>query len=102
MTAILIGFNVVLPLKHFLYDKTLKPLKVILFLIFSVVSVTAFWLVFGLLNFKKSTNLDVGNIYGAYSFNLNSFFNSYGHYSKFIPHLGMVTDQQYEGFAYLV
>lgn len=37
---------------------------------------------------------------GAFSFNLNGFFNAKG-YSKFLPSLTTYHDGQYEGFAYL-
>lgn len=98
MTA---GFNIVLAIKNYFFDKSISLKQVFLLPFLSIASGLIFWLIFGLIEFNKATNLDVGNIYGQYGFNLNSFFNSYGHYSKFIPHLGMVTDLQHEGFGYL-
>jgi len=101
LTPMVAGFSIILPLKNYLYDKTLSLKLAILFPIISLFGVIVIWISVGLLSFNSDTNLDVGNIYGLYAFNLNSFFNSYGHYSKFIPHLGMVTDNQHEGFGYL-
>jgi hypothetical protein len=95
------GFNIILPLKHYLFEKTLKIKRAIIFAVVSFASAIIFWLIFGLIVFSNNTNLDVGNIYGMYAFNLNSFVNSYGFYSHFLPNLGMVTDFQHEGFAYL-
>lgn len=101
LALMLAGFNVIIPFRHYFYDNTLSLKKAIIFPLVSFLIGLVFWIVFGLLVFSNNTNLDVGNIYGLYAFNLNSFFNSFGYYSKFIPHLGMVTDQQHEGFGYL-
>jgi len=101
LTAMVAGFNIIVPLKHYFYEKTIKIKQLIIYPLIAFVSSIIIWVVFGLLVFDNNTNLDVGNIYGLYAFNLNSFFNSYGHYSKFFPHLGMVTDNQHEGFGYL-
>lgn len=101
LAVMVAGFNIIIPFKHYWFDKTLNLKKMILYPLISFTAGIVFWFVFGLLVFSDSTNLDVGDIYGLYAFNLNSFFNSYGHYSKFLPHLGMVTDMQHEGFGYL-
>jgi hypothetical protein len=101
LTAMVAGFNIIVPLKHYFYEKTLNVKQFIFCPIISFFLAIIIWIVLGLIVFENNTNLDVGNIYGLYAFNLNSFFNSYGHYSKFIPHLGMVTDNQHEGFGYL-
>ncbi|MES2411076.1 MAG: DUF6311 domain-containing protein, partial [Bacteroidota bacterium] len=96
------GFVVILAVKNYFYDKSLSVKQAIVLPIVSIAVAFLFWVVFGMLEFNNSTELDVGNIYGTiYSFNLNSFFNSYGFYSKFIPQLGMLNEQQHEGFAYL-
>jgi hypothetical protein len=101
LTPMVAGFSIILPLKNYFYDKTLSLKNTILFPIISFLGVLIIWISVGLITFGNNTNLDVGNIYGAYSFNLNSFFNSFGHYSHYIPALKMVTDSQHEGFAYL-
>jgi hypothetical protein len=100
LAAMMAGFTIIIPLKHYLFDKTIKVKELIFFPFIAFVSAIFFWIIFGLLEFNKSTNLEVENVYGLYSFNLNSFFNAYGFYSKIIPHLGMVTDKQHEGFGY--
>ncbi|WP_035676749.1 DUF6311 domain-containing protein [Flavobacterium limnosediminis] len=101
LAAMVAGFNIIVPFKHYFYEKTLKLSRFVFFPTVSFSIGILVWIVFGLIVFENSTNLDVGNIYGLYAFNLNSFFNSYGYYSKFIPDLKMVTERQHEGFAYL-
>lgn len=101
LAAMLAGFSIIVPFKHFFYEKTISLKQFIFFPIIAFTLGIAVWLIFGLIVFNNNTNLDVGNIYGLYAFNLNSFFNSFGHYSKFIPDLGMVTENQHEGFGYL-
>lgn len=97
-----VGFVVVLAIKNYFYDKSISIKQALLFPTISIFIGFLFWVVFGMIEFNNSTDLDVGNIYGTiYSFNLNSFYNSYGFYSKFIPQLGMLNEQQHEGFAYL-
>lgn len=96
------GFVVILAIKNYFYDKSLTKKLAILLPLFIIIISFMFWVVFGMIELNNSTDLEVGNIYGTiYSFNLNSFFNSYGFYSKYIPQLGMLNDQQHEGFAYL-
>lgn len=96
------GFVVILAVKNYFYDKSLSVKQAFLLPILSIFISFLFWFVFGMIEFSNSTDLEVGDIYGTiYSFNLNSFFNSYGFYSKFIPQLGMLNPEQHEGFAYL-
>jgi hypothetical protein len=99
MTA---GFVVVLAVKNYFYDRSLSYKKAITLPVVIFALTLLIWILFGMIEFSNKTDLDVGSIYGTiYSFNLNSFINSYGFYSKFIPQLGMVDDTQHEGFAYL-
>lgn len=102
LAVIVACFTLILPFKQYFYDKSINIRTAILLPLLTLFSGLIFWFIFGMVEIgSETTALDVGNIYGLYSLNLNSFFNSYGHYSKFIPHLGMVTDSQHEGFAYL-
>lgn len=97
-----LGFVVLLAIKNYFFDKTISVKQAFVLPILSISVALLFWVLFGMIEFNNSTDLDVGDIYGTiYSFNLNSFYNSYGFYSKFIPQLGMVNEQQHEGFAYL-
>lgn len=100
LTAMLIGFNVILPLKNYLFDGTISLKKALKYIAISVISLLSIWYLVGLLEFNSKTQMDVANSYGMYGFNLNSFFNSFGFSSK-IPALKTVSDAQYEGFAYL-
>ncbi|MDI1254738.1 MAG: DUF6311 domain-containing protein [Flavobacterium sp.] len=96
------GFVVILSIKNYFYDKSLTKKMAFLLPVAAIAVSVVFWIVFGMLELKSKTDLAVGTIYGKiYSFNLNSFYNSYGFYSKFIPQLGMTNDTQHEGFAYL-
>ena len=96
------GFVIVLAFKNYFYDKSINLKQTFLLPTISLSVALLFWVLFGMIEFNNATDLNVGNIYGTiYSFNLNSFFNSYGFYSKYIPQLGMLNEQQHEGFAYL-
>jgi uncharacterized protein DUF6311 len=101
ITFMVAGFNVIIPIKNYFYDKSINLKQLIFFPILSIVSVLFFWIIFGMIQFKTSTNLASVDSFNMYSFNLNSFYNSYGHFSKFLPDYGFVNDKQYEGFAYL-
>ncbi len=96
------GFNIILPIKNYLFDRSISFKKLIYFPIISFGSGLLFWIVFGMINLKESntTNLAAVENFRLFSFNLNSFFNSYGYFSKILPDLGMVNDKQYEGFGY--
>lgn len=100
ITFMVAGFNVILPIKNYFYDKSISFKNLIFFPILSAFSVLFFWIVFGMIQFKTSTNLASVDSFNQYSFNLNSFYNSYGHFSEFLPDYGYVNDKQYEGFAY--
>jgi hypothetical protein len=94
--------TVVLAIKNYYFEKSINLKQAFLFPIVAIFSGLLFWIAFGLIELNNSTNLDVGSVYGSiYSFNLNSFFNSYGFYSKYIPQIGMLNDSQHEGFGYL-
>ncbi|MFD2908594.1 DUF6311 domain-containing protein [Flavobacterium ardleyense] len=100
ITVMIFGFNMALPLKHYFFEKTINLKQLLLFPVLSVFSILFFWIIFGMIQFKKSTDLASVDSFNMYSFNLNSFYNSYGHFSKFLPNFGFVNDKQYEGFAY--
>lgn len=97
------GFNIIIPLKNYIFDKSISVQKLIYFPILSYGLGLFFWIIFGMINIgnSASTNLASSDNFRQYSFNLNSFFNSYGYFSKFFPDLGMINEKQYEGFAYL-
>jgi Family of unknown function (DUF6311) len=101
ISVMIFGFNFILPLKHYFIDKSISIKKIILYPIISISAVMIFWIVFGMVELNNSTNLASAESFNFFSFNLNSFFNSYGYYSKFFPDFGRKDDRQYEGFAYL-
>jgi uncharacterized protein DUF6311 len=101
LTAIIGGFTIIVPLKNYLYERTLSIKQLVAYPLAAFASVILFWILFGLIEFSDGTNLDAGGVYSMYSMNLDTFFNSFGFYSKYMPSLGMVSDRQHEGFAYL-
>ncbi len=101
ISVMIFGFNIILPLKHYFIERSINLKQLIIYPVVSFLLVMIFWLVFGMVELNNPTNLASVEKYNFYSFNLNSFFNSYGHYSKFFPDLGSTDPRQYEGFAYL-
>lgn len=100
LTLMIFGFNVALPLKHYFIEKSINLKQLFFFPIISIFLVLFFWIIFGMIQFKTSTDLASVDSFNLYSFNLNSFYNSYGYFSKFLTNYGFVSDKQYEGFAY--
>ena len=101
IAAMVAGFNIIIPAKHFI-KKHIKLPQLIIYPAASFASTYLFYLVTGMVSLKNSdgSNLSSVETIRDYSFNLNAFYNSYGVYSKFLPHFGYVTDKQYEGYAY--
>lgn len=98
--AMVIGFNFILPLKNYFYDKKLPLKTAIIYFLTSIILVLLGWYVVGMLTFNDDVKLEVANGYGIYGFNLNYFFNS-GGFASILPQMKLATEQQYEGFAYL-
>jgi hypothetical protein len=98
----ILGFNIVIPIKHYIFDHSITLKKTFFYPILAITSGLLFWIAFGMINLSNSTstNLASADNFRQYSFNLNSFFNSYGFFSKILPDFGMVNEKQYEGFAY--
>lgn len=99
LTVMILGFNIILPIKNYIYDKSITLKDLIIFILLSFISILSIWYLVGLIDFSNKTEIDVVNSYGMYGFNLNSFFNSFGFSSK-IPALETTSGAQYEGFAY--
>lgn len=101
LTAIIGIFNILLPVKSYFFDKSISKKMLFIHPFISILSVLIIWYILGMIGIGESVNLASSDSYNLMSFNLNSFFDSYGYFSKFLPKLGMVSDKQYEGFAYL-
>jgi hypothetical protein len=101
LTAIIGIFNILLPIKSYFLDKSISKKMLFVYPIVSVLSVLTLWYLLGMIGIGESVNLASSDSFNLMSFNLNSFFDSYGYFSKFLPKMGMVSDKQYEGFAYL-
>ncbi len=100
LAAMVFLFNVVLPFKHLFIDKSIDVKRFILYPIISFLVAILFWYAIGMIGINEKTNLAAIESFTLFSFNLNSFFNSYGYFSKILPDYGFVNDKQYEGFAY--
>lgn len=100
LTAMVIGFNVILPLKQVFIDKSIPLKKGIVFPIAAFLLLIISWIFIGLINFNQSANLASVDDYNNYSLNLNSLYNGRG-FSAFFPDLPIYNPMQYEGFAYL-
>ncbi|MCB9202277.1 MAG: hypothetical protein H6604_04415 [Flavobacteriales bacterium] len=100
LTFFIIGFNIILPFKNYLYDKKLTLRQTILFPITSLILTFISWFSIGYLEFGGKVESEVSNSYGLYSLNLHSLYNPMG-YSSFLPQLKQVSWHQYEGFMYL-
>lgn len=99
--VMIFGFNVIVPFKHFWIEKTLNFKQFITYPILSIVIFIITWILLGMIEFSGETNVSAVEPFSNFSFNLNSFFDSYGYYSKLIPDLGRINPSQYEGFGYL-
>jgi hypothetical protein len=97
---IIFGFSFIMPLKHFLVEKSINYRKLLLYPFLSVFSVLFLWFIVGMITFTKDKGLEVVNSYGLYGFNLNNFYNT-GGYSNFLSEQKWALPYQYEGFAYV-
>lgn len=98
--AMVIGFNIILPLKHYYYDKLINIKKALFYIAASMGGVLLSWLLLGMVSFSNSSDLAVSGAYGLYSLNLNSLYNSQG-FSSILPAFGLASEHQYEGFMYI-
>lgn len=95
-----VGFNIILPIKHYFYDKTLSLKRTVFYIGGSMASVLLSWYLIGMIGFDRNVNMEIINSYGLYSLNLNSLYNAQG-FSSFLPIFSLAREQQYEGYAYL-
>lgn len=96
-----IGFNIILPLKNYFFDQLISLKRAIIYVIIPMVASLFLWLIIGMISFgSQDYTMEVDNAYGLYGLNLNSFYNSSG-FSSFFSQLPSYTVQQYEGYAYL-
>ena len=102
IAAMVAGFNIIVPIKHYFFERSISKKQLFLFPIISFLSGILFWMIFGMITFesKAGATLISGDNFRQYAFNLNSFFNAYGSFSQILPDFGMVTDKQYEGYGY--
>ena len=100
LTFMVAGFNVILPLKHALYNKLLTKKQAFTYIFLSVAAVLIVWFILGMLSFSSSTNLAVKDGYQLYGMNLNALINS-GGFSMYFPAKPWASPFQYEGYMYL-
>jgi hypothetical protein len=100
MWLMVLGFGIIVPLKHWKFDRVISLKKFISYAAVSSFGSLVLWFIIGMIGFNGETNLAVKNGYGLYAFNLNCFFNG-GGFSRFLPELPWVSPMQYEGYLYL-
>lgn len=96
---IISGFNIILPLKHYIYTKLITLKQAVLYPAISFASVIIVWIIIGMITFTGNSSLKVSGGYSLYGLNLNSLINSAG-FSVFFPAMPRVTPHQYEGYMY--
>ena len=99
--AMVVGFNFILPLRQYYYEKVLSFKKALVYPVFCCAISLSVWVIVGLIKIGPSESLVAGNSYGLYVFNLNSLYNSSG-FSSLFP--AVATDGSpfsYESFMYL-
>ncbi|MCM5527507.1 DUF6311 domain-containing protein [Parasegetibacter sp. NRK P23] len=99
MCAMVGGFTVILPLKHYLQTRYLSLKKTVAYLALSFSGLLFLWFVTGMLRLDGE-KLSVDNAFGLYSLNLNALYNAKG-FSNLLPAFKDVSWHQYEGFMYL-
>ena len=96
-----IGFNIILPLKHYFFDQLISLKRAIIYVIIPMVASLFLWLIIGMISFgSQDDSMEVEKAYGLYGLNLNALYNSSG-FSSFFPQLPSYSVHQYEGYAYL-
>ncbi|MBC7525383.1 MAG: hypothetical protein H7239_13220 [Flavobacterium sp.] len=101
LSVMVFSFNIIVPIKHYLIEKTISFKQCVFYPTLSLVLFGLSWVLIGIIEFKNGTNVASSEPFSVYSLNVNSFFDSYGYYSRLLPDLGKVDPRQYEGFAYL-
>lgn len=99
MVLFVIGFSMIIPFKHYYYDRLLSIKQVFLLIGSSPLIVLVLWFLLGMVSFGNEVEMVVTDSYGLYGANLNTFFNSSG-FSRKIAALANYKVYQYEGFAY--
>lgn len=97
LTFIIAGFAVIIPLKNYFLNIKTPILTNILIVLSTFILLVSNWHIVGLIG---SSDSEVQNGYGLYSWNFNSFYNPDG-FSSFLPQLQKVSPSQYEGYSYL-
>lgn len=101
LAAMIFGFSIILPIKHYFYDKSLNLKRVILFPIISLTTGLFFWYLMGMIGNNQGTTISDAGFYGISTFNLNSFFNPLEYASRFISGKKIMSLDQLEAFSYL-
>ncbi|WP_284650989.1 DUF6311 domain-containing protein [Flavobacterium terrisoli] len=100
LTVAVFGFFALLLFKIYYFEKQISILKAIACLGSSLAMIFASWVLVGLIDFSKHTDIASTGFYGAYRLNLNALYNPMG-YSRFLPAQDLVSGYQQDGFMYL-
>lgn len=99
LTLMIVGFTIILPFKHYYYDRLISIKKALICASLSFLSVFISWFVLGILTFGNNSSVQMSGSYGLNALNLNSLYNS-SNFSSFFPEQPWFP-LQYEGFMYL-
>lgn len=97
--ALVVGFNFIIPIKHWIYDKTLTLKKAVIFPSVTFVGTLILWFIVGLIDFKGQSEY-AAKLPFETPYNLNSLYNSWG-LSSFLPGLSRGSENNYESYMYL-
>lgn len=97
--AIVIGFNFIIPLKNWLYDKALTLKQATIYIVITFLGTFFLWCMVGLIDFKGDQSLAAGDPF-YWPLNLNVLYNPWGA-SAFLPELSRGFEGNYEGYMYL-
>jgi len=99
ITVIIIGFNFIIPIKHYVYDKTTTLGRAAMYPVVAIVATVALWFIVGLIDFNGGQSY-AARVAFETPFNANSLFNSWGN-SSFFPALSRGSNANFESYMYL-
>lgn len=100
LTVAVFGLFVLFVFKLFYFEKLINIKKAVIYLFTSLVIIFTNWILVGLVDLTKHTEIASKGFYGVYKMNLNSLYNSMG-YSKLLPSFELISGYQYDAFMYL-
>lgn len=100
LSIAVLGFFGLFLFKLFFYDKLIVLKSAIIYFSTALITLFGSWILVGLIDFSKHTNIASKGFYGIYKMNLNALYNPLG-YSKTISSQPLVSGYQQDSFMYL-